>query len=286
MEFLIITGLSGAGKTRVMDVCEDMDYYCVDNMPTALVRRFADLCLATKGRFERVALVLDSRSAEDRAELTGVLDELAGLDCGLRVLFIEAAPAVLIRRYKESRRPHPLAGPGDSIDDCVRRETEYMAPFRERADHIIDTSSTSLSQLQNKLYEILAPGRSYFTVHVSSFGFKHGIPPESDLVFDVRCLPNPFYQEDLKPLSGLDKVVADYIFRFENSRLLLEKLLDLLSFLLPRYMEEGRHTLNISVGCTGGRHRSVAMAKAIADALEKQNFPVALSHRDMERSAL
>lgn len=286
MEFLIITGLSGAGKTRVMDMCEDMDYYCVDNMPTALVRRFADLCLATKGRFERVALVLDSRSAEDRAELAGVLEELSGLDCGLRVLFIEAAPAVLIRRYKESRRPHPLAGPGDTIADCVRREQEYMAPFRALADHILDTSTTSLSQLQNKLYEILAPGKSYFTVHISSFGFKHGIPPESDLVFDVRCLPNPFYQEDLKPLSGLDKVVADYIFRFENSRLLLEKLLDLLSFLLPRYMEEGRHTLNISVGCTGGRHRSVAMAKAMAEELEKQGFPVSLSHRDMERSAL
>lgn len=286
MEFLIITGLSGAGKTRVMDVCEDMDYYCVDNMPTALVRRFADLCLATKGRFERVALVLDSRSGEDRAELRALLKELAGLDCGLRVLFIEASPAVLIRRYKESRRPHPLAGPGDTIADCVRRETEYMAPFRKTADHIINTSTTSLSQLQNMLYDILAPGKSYFTVHVSSFGFKHGVPPESDLVFDVRCLPNPFYQEDLKPLSGLDKVVSDYIFRFENSQILLDKLLDLLSFLLPRYMEEGRRTLNISVGCTGGRHRSVAMAKAIGDALLSQSHSVVVSHRDMERSSV
>lgn len=286
MEFLIITGLSGAGKTRVMDLCEDLDYYCVDNMPIALVRRFAELCLATKGRFERVALVLDVRAGGDRSELTALLDDLAGLDCGLRVLFIEATPAILIRRYKESRRPHPMAVPGGSIADAVRREQEYMAPLLRRADHVIDTSETSLSQLQNQLYAILAPGKTYFSVHISSFGFKHGVPPESDLVFDVRCLPNPFYQEDLKPLSGLEKVVSDYIFRFENSQILLDKLLDLLSFLLPRYMEEGRHVLNISIGCTGGRHRSVAVAKAIADALEQQGHSVSLSHRDMERSAL
>lgn len=285
MEFLIITGLSGAGKTRVMDLCEDLDYYCVDNMPIALVRRFAELCLATRGRFERVALVLDVRAGADGRELTELLDELKGLDCGLRVLFIKAAPAVLIRRYKESRRPHPMGRPGGTIADAVRREQDFMAPMLDRADYILDTSSTSLSQLQNELYAILAPDKTYFSVHISSFGFKHGVPPESDLVFDVRCLPNPFYQELLKPLSGLDEAVAEYVFRFENSRILLDKLLDLLSFLLPRYMEEGRHVLNISVGCTGGRHRSVAVAKAIADALEQQGHSVTLSHRDMERSA-
>lgn len=286
MEFLIITGLSGAGKTRVMDVCEDMNYYCVDNMPVALVRRFAELCLATRGRYEQVALVLDCRSAEDGSELMTLLDDLGELDCGLRLLFIEAEPSVLLRRYKESRRPHPLAAPGESLADGLRREQEFMAPFRTRADHIIDTSHSSLNQLQNKLYDILAPGKNYFTVHVSSFGFKHGVPPESDLVFDVRCLPNPFYEEDLKPLTGLDKVVSDYIFRFENSRLLLEKLLDLLQFLLPRYMEEGRHTLNIALGCTGGHHRSVAMAQAIAEALESHGFAVTVSHRDIERGSL
>ncbi len=285
MEFLIITGLSGAGKTRVLDVCEDMDYYCVDNMPVALVRRFAELCLATRGRYERVALVLDSRSAESGSELLGLLDELGTLDCGLRLLFIEAESAVLLRRYKESRRPHPLSKAGESVADGLRREREFMAPFREKADYIVDTSRSSLSRLQTTLYDILAPGKSYFTVHVSSFGFKNGVPPESDLVFDVRCLPNPFYEEDLKPLSGLDKVVADYVFRFENSRLLLEKLLDLLEFLLPRYMEEGRHTLNLALGCTGGRHRSVAMAQAIAEALETKGFCVTVSHRDMDRSA-
>lgn len=286
MEFLIITGLSGAGKTRVMDLCEDLDYYCVDNLPPALVSRFADLCLATRGRFERVALVLDVRASADCAELTAVLDELHSRDCGLRVLFIEASPAAIIRRYKETRRPHPLASPGGSLAEAVRREQELMAPLLDRASHVIDTTDLTLSQLQNRLYALLAPGKTYFSVQVSSFGFKHGVPPESDLVFDVRCLPNPFYQEDLKPLCGLDKPVADYIFRFDHSRILLEKLLDLLSFLLPRYMEEGRHLLNISVGCTGGRHRSVAMAKAIADALEEQGHSVNLLHRDMERSAL
>lgn len=284
MEFLIVTGLSGSGKTRVVDICEDMDYYCVDNLPTALVGRFAELCLATGGRFERVAMVMDGRASKDPAELVGVVDELKGLDCGLRVLFIEADDKTIIRRYKESRRPHPLAKKGGTLAQAIADDRAFMAPLRELSDNIVDTSSMSLSELQNALYDILAPERRYFNVKVSSFGFKYGIPPESDCVFDVRCLPNPFYQAELKDLCGLDAPVSDYVFGFDNSRELLGKLTDLLRFLLPRYEQEGRHQLNIAIGCTGGRHRSVAMAQALGDALAAEGFPVTVTHRDMERT--
>ena len=284
MEFLIVTGLSGAGKTRVVDICEDMDYYCVDNLPTALVGRFAELCLATGGRFERVAMAMDGRASKDPAELVGVVDELKGLDCGLRVLFIEADDKTIIRRYKESRRPHPLAKKGGTLAQAIADDRAFMAPLRALSDNIVDTSAMSLSELQNALYDLLVPERRYFNVKVSSFGFKYGIPPESDCVFDVRCLPNPFYQAELKDLCGLDTPVSDYVFGFDNSRELLEKLTDLLRFLLPRYEQEGRHQLNIAIGCTGGRHRSVAVAQALGDALAAEGFPVTVAHRDMERA--
>ncbi len=286
MEFLIVTGLSGSGKTRVVDICEDMDYYCVDNLPTALVGRFAELCLATGGRFGRVAMVMDGRASKDPTELVGVVDELKGLNCGLRVLFIEADDKTITRRYKESRRPHPLAKKGGTLAQAIADDRAFMAPLRALADNIVDTSSMSLSELQNALYDILAPERRYFNVKVSSFGFKYGIPPESDCVFDVRCLPNPFYQAELKDLCGLDAPVSDYVFGFENSRELLEKLTDLLRFLLPRYEQEGRHQLNIAIGCTGGRHRSVAVAQALGDALTAEGLPVTVAHRDMERVSL
>jgi len=285
MEFLIITGLSGAGKTRVVDICEDMDYYCVDNLPTQLVGRFAELCLATGGRFERVAMVMDCRAASDPSELLAVLDELTALDCGLHVLFIEADDKTILRRYKESRRPHPFAKKGNTLQQAIADDRSFMAALRERADNIVDTSTTSLSDLQNALYNILAPERRSFSVRISSFGFKYGIPPESDCVLDVRCLPNPYYNEDMKPLSGLDTAVTDFLFGFELSQELLNKLCDFLRFLLPCYEQEGRHQINIAIGCTGGRHRSVAIAQALGDQLQSEGFPVSVFHRDMERSS-
>ena len=285
MEFLIITGLSGAGKSRAIDVCEDMDYFCVDNLPLPLLGRFAELCLATRGRFEKVALGLDCRSGGSPEEVLQSIAELETMNCGLKILFLEASDSAIIRRYKESRRPHPLAVPGQSLAMGIGRDRAFMAPLRKKADAVIDTSTLSLNALQSELYAILAPDRTYFTVSVNSFGFKHGIPPEADMVFDVRCLPNPFWVEELKPLCGLDEPVRDYIFDFENSRIFLDKLLDLLRFLLPRYEEEGRHTLNIAVGCTGGRHRSVAVAKALSDHLAKAGYDTTLTHRDLERSA-
>lgn len=284
MEFLVITGLSGAGKTRVLDICEDMDYYCVDNLPIALIDRFAELCLATRGRFERVAVGLDVRASRDLGELSGALDRLAAMDCGMKILFVDASDRTLLRRYKETRRPHPLAARDRSLAEAIAADRSFTEPLRRRADHVIDTTGMSLSRLQNALYGILSPERRYFTVNVCAFGFKYGIPPEADMVFDVRCLPNPFYQEELKPLSGLDAAVADYVFAGENARIFRDKLIDLLSFLLPRYEEEGRRELTVAVGCTGGRHRSVAMAKALTDALSAQGWDASLGCRDMERT--
>lgn len=283
MEFLIITGVSGAGKSRAADVCEDLDYYCVDNLPAALLPRFAELCLATQSRYEKVALVMDSRSAHDCGELIASIDELPAKGLKYRILYVEADTPTLVNRYKESRRPHPLAQPGDTIARAVEREREFLEPLRERADFVVNTSHLTLGRLQQAIRERLEEGAFAIRVNIFSFGFKFGIPTESDLVFDVRCLPNPYYEAELRPLSGLDKPVSDFVFQSENARKLLEKLLDLTRFLLPQYLKEGRRELNIAVGCTGGRHRSVAMAKALSDGLASGGCQVGLIHRDLER---
>ncbi|MCD8116295.1 MAG: RNase adapter RapZ [Oscillospiraceae bacterium] len=282
MELFIITGLSGAGKSRAADVCEDLGYYCVDNLPPALLGRFAALCLATHGRYERVALVMDVRSVTDYDELDSALQELAELNCPCRILYLEAGQSALIRRYKESRRPHPMAQPGGTIQQAVEREQAFLAPLRQRADVIIDTTGLSLNRLQARIREALHPETVCFSVNICSFGYKYGIPPEADLVFDVRCLPNPFYEADLRDLNGLDAPVADYVFRSENAQTLLEKLTDLLIFLLPMYQLD-RSELTVAVGCTGGHHRSVAVAAALAQTLAGEGHAVTVSHRDLER---
>ena len=281
MEFLIITGLSGAGKTRAADICEDLGYYCVDNLPAALLGRFAALCLATHGRYERVALVMDVRSVASCEELDAALAELRALDCQVRVLYLEADMPTLLRRYKESRRPHPLGKPGEPIREAVKREREFLAPLRARADFIIQTDSAPLNRLKAKICDCIQPEDRSFAVNVLSFGYKKGIPPEADLVFDVRCLPNPFYEPDLQNLTGLDGPVADYVFRNENAQVLLAKLTELLEFLLPLY-ESDRRELTVAVGCTGGRHRSVAVAQALARALEDKRRLVNVQHRELE----
>lgn len=281
MEFLIITGLSGAGKTRAADICEDLGYYCVDNMPVALLGRFAALCLATRGRYERVALVMDVRSVQNTEELDAALAELESLDCQVRILYLEADVPTLQRRYKETRRPHPMGKPGEPIRKAVEREMSFLAPLRERADFIIQTDSAPLNRLKARICDCLHPEDRRFTVNVVSFGYKLGLPPEADLVFDVRCLPNPFYEPDLAPLTGLDAPVSDYVFRNENAQVMLRKLTDLLDFLLPLY-EVDRRELTVAIGCTGGHHRSVAMAQALAQALEERCRPVTVSHRDID----
>ncbi len=285
MEFLIITGLSGAGKTRAADVLEDLDYYCVDNMPVALMPRFAELCLDTRGRYEKVALVTDTRDRDGFGELLNTIEDLRKMDCSVRILYMDADIPTLVRRYKESRRPHPLAEAGMSMEDAVRREEELLAPVRAAADYIVNSSSLTLGALQNRLFSLFAgeDRKRDLAVTVMSFGFKHGIPLEADLVFDVRFLPNPYYVEDLQPLCGLDRPVAEYVFRHGQTREFLEKLEDMIAFLLPYYKEEGKVALTVAIGCTGGRHRSVAIASALHKHLLANGVNSINVNRDVEK---
>ena len=286
MEILIISGLSGGGKSKAASFLEDMGFYIVDNMPAAMILKFAEFCAGVSGRYDRVALVYDVRTASSFTELFDVLDKLKSM--GLcRMLFLEAAPETIIKRYKETRRRHPLRGETDSLEEAVRREREMMQPVKERADYVIDPSRTSTAQLRGELLRLFGQGeeRGAMTVNVTSFGFKYGLPLEADLVLDVRFMPNPFYIQDLRPKTGLDKAVADYVFSFQQTRDFMKKLEDLLSFTLPLYAEEGKTSLTIAVGCTGGHHRSVAVTHALTDFIRQQGYSVTENHRDMSRSS-
>lgn len=286
MEFLIITGLSGAGKSRAADVLEDLEYYCVDNMPVALMPRFAELCLDAHGRYERVALVTDVRERDGFGELLTTLDELQAMEgCTVRILYMDADVRTLVRRYKESRRPHPLAGPGISVEQAVKKEEELLAPIKARADYILNSSQMTLGMLQSRLFSLFAEAgkKRELQVTVMSFGYKHGIPLEADLVFDVRFLPNPFYVEELRPLSGLDRPVAEFVFSYPQTRQFMEMIAQMLDFLMPHYVEEGKVGLTIAIGCTGGRHRSVAIAAALNDYLVAKGISSENVNRDIEK---
>lgn len=283
MEFLIITGMSGAGKTRAADICEDLNYYCVDNLPVDLLPQFADLCRAARGRYEKAAVVMDVRSVPRPDRLGDMLQELLALEGTVRVLYLEADTDSIIRRYKESRRPHPLGERGIGIERAIAREAELLAPFRERADLVINTTGLSLNQLKSRIAALLEPDERPFSVNITSFGYKLGLPPEADIVLDVRCLANPYYEDDLRTLTGLDAAVSEYVFRDGTASELMERFRSLVAFLVPLY-EHDRQELNIAVGCTGGHHRSVAVAQALGDALERDGLAVNVSHRDMERA--
>ena len=285
MDFLIITGLSGAGKSRAADVLEDLDYYCVDNMPIALMPRFAELCIATGGRYEKVALVTDVRAKNSFSELISTLDQLKEMNCDVRILYMDADVRTLVRRYKESRRPHPLAVRGGSIEDAISKEIELLAPIKEHADFIVDSSKLTLGALQNKLFSLFAGEgkKREIDVTVLSFGYKHGMPLDADLVFDVRFLPNPFYVEELRPQTGLDRPVAEFVFSYQQTRTFMEKIEDMLDFLLPMYIEEGKLNLTVAIGCTGGHHRSVAIASAINDYLKAKGISSVNVNRDIEK---
>lgn len=285
MKFLIISGLSGAGKSRAADALEDLDFYCVDNLPTALLTKFAELCLAMGGRYERVALVTDVRGQESFAELFQQLDILEQMGVNYSILYVEATEATIIQRYKESRRPHPLDAECGTIQESVQRETELLRPVRERADHILNTTGLSLTMLQRLMREFFTAEErpAKLIVNVVSFGYKYGIPIDADLVFDVRFLPNPFYVEPLRHLSGMDKPVQDYVLDNDAARDFLDRLFALVDFLIPQYLEDGRFALNIAVGCTGGRHRSVAVANALSQHLTISDEDVRLINRDKKR---
>ena len=285
MEFLIITGLSGAGKSRAADVLEDLDYYCVDNMPVALIPRFAEFCAATRGRYEKVALVTDVREKENFGELLSTIETLRGSEITCRILYMDADLPVLIRRYKESRRPHPLAGKGVSVEEAVRKEMALLAPVKEQADFVVNTSRLTLGQLQSKLYGLLCgeEEKRGIDVTVLSFGYKHGLPAEADLVFDARFLPNPFYVDELREKSGLDLPVKEYVFSFQQTRTFMEQLEAMLEFLLPLYVEEGKLSLTVAIGCTGGRHRSVAIAAALNDHFLAKGISSVNVNRDIDK---
>ena len=283
-DLLIVTGLSGAGKSSAMKALEDIGFYCVDNIPPALLSTFVDICRQSGGRLRRLAIVTDLRGGELFRGIPEALDRL-GRECSYRVLFLDCDDEIIIRRQKESRRKHPLQDScGESIQSAIERERELLAPIYARADIIIDTSNLTAAELRERMVAIFGgAGEDPFLVRVISFGFKYGLPSEADLVFDVRCLPNPFYIPELKPKTGLDAPVRDYVMQFAQSQELLQRLCDLLDFLLPHYRKEGKRELVIAFGCTGGHHRSVTFAERMRSHLAEKDVRVLIHHRDIKR---
>lgn len=286
MEILIISGLSGGGKSKAASFLEDSGFYIVDNMPAAMILKFAEFCAGGGGRYARVALVYDVRTAESFNELFDVLDKLKAMEGVCRMLFLDASPAAIIKRYKETRRRHPLERETDSLEESVEKERELLLPVKRRADFVINTTRLSTAKLRSELLRIFngEGEQAGMTVSVTSFGFKYGLPLEADLVLDVRFMPNPFYIEELRHQTGLDKPVSDYVFSFQQTHDFLRKVEDLLGFTLPLYAEEGKTGLVIAVGCTGGHHRSVAIAHALTEFIRRQGYQASEHHRDMERA--
>jgi UPF0042 nucleotide-binding protein len=284
-DFVIISGLSGAGKSSAMNVFEDAGYFCVDNLPAEMIRSLAELFRHPGSKVARAAVVSDSRAGEYLSALAGVIDELDAAGVVHRVLFLEADEQTLLNRYKETRRRHPLA-PHGSVVDGIRREVELLAPTRERADWCIDTSGLSSGGLRRKVADELlvveTPGR--LAVTFTSFGHKHGPPRDADLAFDVRFLPNPHYEAGLRPLTGFDQRIVDYIGRDGRLQEFYAHVLPLLDYLLPQYVGEGKAHLVVAIGCTGGRHRSVAIAEHLAAAFrDREEYFVEVQHRDVDR---
>lgn len=285
MQFIIISGLSGAGKSITAASLEDLGFYCVDNMPAEMIPQFANICLATKGRYEKVALVTDVRSSLTFDALFQSLEKLDAMHLQYSIIFMEASTETIIKRYKETRHLHPLTRSGDSISVAIERERTLLEPIRNRASIIIDTSNLSTGKLRGMLIDMVDGGvrERAMRVNVISFGYKYGLPLDADLVFDVRFLPNPYYIPELKSKTGLDDAVRNFVFRYQQTKDFLQKTEDLLAFLLPNYVDEGKTDLVIAVGCTGGQHRSVCIAAELADFVSKRGYATSLGHRDMSR---
>ena len=284
MKLVIVTGMSGAGKTIALKMLEDIGFYCVDNLPISLVDKFVQL-VSEGTSIEKAALGLDIRSGEELGNLDEILENWRRSNVDVQLLFLDANDAVLIKRYKETRRTHPLAGAG-RLENGIEKEREKLAFLKREADYIIDTSMLLTRELRKELEKIFLQDARYKNMYVTvlSFGFKYGIPEDADLVFDVRFLPNPYYDEHLRPLTGQVQAVRDYVMQGGTADAFLKKLYDMIDFLLPNYINEGKNQLVIAVGCTGGKHRSVTIARALYEHLEAAGeYGIRIDHRDIDK---
>ena len=286
MRCVIVTGMSGSGKSTALKMIEDMGYYCVGNLPISLVENFADLA-DNDPELDKVAINVDIRSGQNIGDLTAVLDRLQERGKNFEMLFLESEDAVIIKRYKETRRTHPLAE-GGRVEQAIERERERLQPIKRRADYILDTSQLLTRDLQAELKKIFVENQTYKNLYITvlSFGFKYGIPTDADLVFDVRFLPNPYYVETLRPLTGLDSRIQEFVKDGGQYDAFMEKLEDMISFLVPNYVAEGKNQLVIAIGCTGGKHRSVTVAQGLFEDLgDQEDYGLRVEHRDIEKDA-
>lgn len=286
MRFVIITGMSGAGKSLAVKYLEDMGFFCVDNLPPSLITKFAEVCMQPSNGLDKIALVTDIRGGELFKDLIPALTDLKAMGISYEILFLEASDRVVIKRFKETRRMHPLAHEG-RLFKGINDERKILSEVKGRADHIIDTSELTNKQLKEELFNIFAEEGGYkgLFINVISFGFKYGIPLECDLVFDVRFIPNPYYIDSMRPKTGNDKEVMEYVLKAEETVTFIAKLMDMLDFLIPNYIREGKSQLVIGIGCTGGRHRSVSIANQVYKLLAEGQHRVAVDHRDIEKDS-
>ena len=287
MRFVIVTGMSGGGKSTARKMLEDQGYFCVDNLPFALIPIFMEMAYQGGGKMDKVALCVDARSGNDLGELKHILEEVAVKGYPYEILFMECDDTVLIKRYKETRRAHPMS-PKGRIETGISRERKELSFLKEHADYIIDTSNLLTRELKVQLDRIFVDDKEFknLVITVLSFGFKYGIPSDADLVFDVRFLPNPFYYDEMRALTGNDALVHDYVMGFDMAKEFLKKLTDMVEFLIPNYVSEGKNQLVIAVGCTGGKHRSVTLASELYDALEKnKDYAIKIEHRDIQKDS-
>ena len=288
MRFVIVTGMSGAGRSTALRALEDAGYFCVDNLPISLIEKFSELIYPGNTEVTKVALGIDIRSGKAFNELAATLEELTVAGVNYEILFLDSSDEVLVKRYKETRRTHPLAQNG-RVADGIQEERKRLEFLKKQADYIIDTSNLLTRELKQELDKIFVQNKNFknLVITVLSFGFKYGIPTDSDLVFDVRFLPNPYYYEELRKLSGNDKPVQDFVMGFEVSHRFLDKLIDMIQFLIPNYVLEGKNQLVISIGCTGGKHRSVTLANKLYEWLRNNaDYAVRIEHRDIEKDAV
>ncbi len=288
MRFVIVTGMSGAGKVTALKNLEDAGYFCVDNLPVQLIKRFAEIAYDAEIQVDNVAIGVDIRNGRAISKLNACLEELKESNFPYEILFMEASDETLVKRYKETRRNHPLATKNDRIIDGIKKERELIDFIKQESDYIIDTSKLLVRELKQELNKIFVENSEYsnFIVTIMSFGFKYGIPRDSDIVQDVRFLPNPYYEEQLKPLTGNDIPVRDYVMAAPEATEFVDKFTDMVEFLIPNYINEGKNQLVISIGCTGGKHRSVTIANEIYNRLSKSSYTARIYHRDTGKDAI